>query len=559
MEFLDARRLTGPNLLGPEPGAVLDIRCSPEEAQRLIDCWAIDLQRVLEALGWNPAQPRHRLVEGGVSLYFAAAIDALYAASAVSEWAWALCNDELNGVEAPDFAATLAETKEVAGDEANPELLTLERTAAGHGVPFLWDDNNVSLGHGKWSKVWPARQLPQADSLEWNSFQGIPVALVTGTNGKTTTVRLAAHILRGAQKNVGLCSTEWISVNDEIVDRGDWSGPGGARAVLRHPGVDVAVLETARGGLLRRGLGVTRADVALITNIAEDHLGDFGSQNLDELLEIKWIVSRAVEARGTLVLNADDSLLAARSTDFSGRIDWFSMRDDGELIRDHTAANGHACVLAGDELLSIGDGRRDTICRADEIPIALGGAARHNIANALAAAALTLRLGATIAQIRRGLMSMLPQQNPGRCNLYSINGFKVLLDFAHNPHAMQALFDMAQTLPARRRILCFGQAGDRTDEQIRELARKAWAIGLNRVVISELESYARGRAAGEVHTIIRDELRKCGALDEQVLYFQQETESLDSALQWARPGDLIIMLALGSSAAIQASLNELGT
>jgi UDP-N-acetylmuramyl tripeptide synthase len=152
---------------------------------------------------------------------------------------------------------------------------------------------------------------------------------------------------------------------------------------------------------------------------------------------------------------------------------------------------------------------------------------------------------------------MSQDENPGRCNVYSISDFKVLVDFAHNPHAMQALFDMARALPAKRRLLAFAQAGDRTDASIRELAQSAWSIGLDEVIVSELEAYARGRAQGEVFGIIRDALINCGARNDQIQHFMEEIESLDAALGWARPGDLIIMLALSDSTAIQEKLKSL--
>ena len=158
-----------------------------------------------------------------------------------------------------------------------------------------------------------------------------------------------------------------------MLDRGDWSGPGGARTVLRQPGVDVAILETARGGLLRRGLGVERANVALITNISEDHLGDFGSQNLDELLAIKWIVSRAVEQSGRLILNADDPLLQKQAEHYSGEVVWFSLDPQNATIVSHSDRGGLAFVLDGDELVKLESGGRVVICRSHEIPITLGG------------------------------------------------------------------------------------------------------------------------------------------------------------------------------------------
>ena len=371
-------------------------------------------------------------------------------------------------------------------------------------------------------------------------------------------MRFATHILRQSDRNVGLSSTDWISVNDRVIDRGDWSGPGGARNVLREQDVDVAILETARGGLLRRGMGVERADAALITNISEDHLGDFGSQNLDELLAIKWIVSRVVRDAGRLILNAEDHRLVAKAREYSGELVWFSLHPDNDIIRRHADAGGTAFVLDGEKLLKIEGGSRELICHSHEIPIALGGAARHNVANALSAAALTWCLGSSLADITSGLTTMVQDENPGRCNIYDLDGTKILIDFAHNPAAMAALFDMASAIPAKRRALCFGQAGDRTDDLIRELARDAWEIGLDRIEVSELAAYHRGREHGDVFRIIRDELLRLGADDSQILHNEEELESLQDAIDWAEPGDLVIILALGGAAPVHARLMELG-
>ena len=557
MEFLDARRLTGPSLIFDGPGTILDVSCTPEEANRLIPLWANHVAQMLEVLDWPSARFSSRQLLGGVSLAFSAPIDALYAATEINEWAWAASAFELGiAGEAPDFDEAVKAIRESAADEANEELMWLIDEAGLHGKSLLWDDDYVSVGLGSGSETWSVNEIP--DSLDWDKFHDIPMGIVTGTNGKTTTVRLATHILRAADRNVGLSSTDWIAVNETVLDRGDWSGPGGARAVLREKNVDVAILETARGGLLRRGLGVERADAALITNISEDHLGDFGSRDLDELLAVKWIVSRTVEASGRLILNADDARLCVRSKDYDGELVWFGLDPDNESIIRHTDAGGLAFVLDGDELFKIEGAARDRICRSDQIPIALGGAARHNVANALSAAALTWCLGVSLDDIRAGLLTMVQDENPGRCNLYDVNGFKVLVDFAHNPAAMGALFDMARAVPAKRRALCFGQAGDRTDELIQGLARDAWAIGLEHVVVSELAAYHRGREHGDVFRIIRDELLRSGADESQIHHFETEMESFMSAIEWAEPGDLVIMLALGGALPVQEKLKELG-
>lgn len=557
MEFIDARRLTGPSLIFDGPGAILDVGCSSEEADRLVPVWRRNVEHILADLGWEAASFASRTFLGGVSVAFSAPVDALYAASEINEWAWAASENELGEfVEMPDFSTTVAAIRAAADEEANPDLIRLLNDAHKHGKTTLWDDDEVSIGLGCGSQTWPVREIP--DTPDWDRYHDVPIGLVTGTNGKTTTVRLATHILRATDRNVGLSSTDWIAVNDRVIDRGDWSGPGGARAVLRQQDVDVAILETARGGLLRRGLGVDRADVALITNIAADHLGDFGSRSLNELLDIKWIVSRAVRDTGRLVLNAEDGLLRQKASEFDGEIVWFGLDPDDAWIRSCVADGGLVFVLDGDELLKINNGVRELICCSHEIPITLSGAARHNVANALAAAALTSCLGASTAAIRSGLTTMHQDENPGRCNVYDLHGIKVLVDFAHNPAAMSALFDMAQAIPANRRALCFGQAGDRPDELIRQMTRDAWDIGLDQVMISELAIYYRGREHGEVFAVIRDELMACGAAESQIEHHEEELESFAAAIDWAEPGDLVIMLALGGAAPIQERLREMG-
>ena len=255
MQFLDARRLTGPNLLFDTHGSVLDIACSAEAAERLVPAWKKHVEKMLAEVDWLDARFATARLRGGVSLGFTAPVDVLYAASAINEWAWSACDHELNGADAPDFAVALAGIREAIAEEANPALVDLEAQAAARRVTMLWDDDHVSLGLGRYSETWPVRALPDPATLDWARFRDVPTALVTGTNGKTTTVRLASHILRTAEYTVGMSSTDYIAIDNEVVDRDDWSGPGGARNVLRHKAVDAAILETARGGLLRRGLG----------------------------------------------------------------------------------------------------------------------------------------------------------------------------------------------------------------------------------------------------------------------------------------------------------------
>jgi len=545
MKLLDCRRLPGPNLLWDRPSVVMDVACRPEQATEIQAALQGEILRLHRHLGWAAPEFSARPRIGGFSLAFDGPVDRLYAGIALGEAAWQR-HAEANA--APPLDQSLTAIAERAEEEANPPLLALQAEALQRGGPFLWDDDEVSVGFGASTRVWPSHQLPRPDEVDWDAAQRIPAAMITGTNGKTTTARMCARILRAAGHQVGLSSTEGIWLDDQLLDTGDYAGPGGARTILRQTEATAAVLETARGGLLRRGLGVEQADAALITNIGPDHLGDFGSSTLNELLEIKWIISRAVAWNGSLVLNADDERLVRHARDYAGRVVWFSLDpnrseaefrpDDGWLIRDQA-------------------GQRQRLCRIEDIPLCLGGAARHNIANALAAAAVCSCLGAEPEAIAAGLTGMRQDDNPGRGNLYAFNGVRVFVDFAHNPAAIAAMAALARALPAERRLVAFAQAGDRTDELLRECAQAVWEMAPDQVIISELAQYARGRQHGEVHAVLRDELLRCGCRPEAIHHVETEMEALELALAWATPGDLLIMLVLGEAAGVRARLSEM--
>ena len=241
MRFLDARRLTGPSVLFDRHGAILDVACTTAEAERLIPVWKKHVKRMLAEIGWADSEFSSVILKGGVSMAFTAPIDALYAASEINEWAWAACDHDLKGADEPDFAETVTAIRDSIAAEANPELIAIEALAAEHGVTFLWDDDEASLGLGCHSETWPVRELPDRRVLEWDTFKDIPTGLVTGTNGKTTTVRLAAHILRASGYSDGMSSTDYIAVKGEadfpnfpVTDKCRGTGPSQVR--IRGPG-----------------------------------------------------------------------------------------------------------------------------------------------------------------------------------------------------------------------------------------------------------------------------------------------------------------------------------
>ncbi len=542
MEVRDSRRLTGPNIVSDGPAAVLDVvRGEGDDAEAAIAAWRSQLERMLMAVGWQGAQTFTRIFHGGLSVAFAAPIDALYAATEVNEWAWAAAVEELGGDPAPEFEAEAERLRAEIAGELNPPVLALQKAAAVHGVQFLWDDDFVSVGLGSGSRTWKVSGVPDPGDVDWASVHDVPVAQVTGTNGKTTTVRLLAAMVRAAGKVPGVSSTDWIAAGDELLDRGDYSGPGGARQVLRDRRVECAILETARGGMLRRGLAVEATDVALVNNIAEDHLGEFGVHDLDALAECKFIVSRAARH---MVLNADDPVVRRHGEAVEQPITWFSLDRENPLIIAHRERGGSTCVLEwGRIVLAQGDDKV-AVAEVAEVPVTLGGAARHNVANVLAATAVAQQLGLSVRAIGEGLRNFesTPDTNPGRLNEFEVGGARVIVDFAHNPHGVEALLEMAAALPGKRRLITIGQAGDRDDDSIRDLARATWKAAPDRVLIKAMTAYLRGREEGEIPAMLEAEMRAHGATDAHLVHTGDELDTARAALDWAEKGDLVLLI-----------------
>jgi UDP-N-acetylmuramyl tripeptide synthase len=543
MEVRDSRRLTGPNLLQMEAGPVLDIYCAdPHQAAGAVAAWERAARRLLTAVGWGGAKLAHRHFAKGISLAFDAPIDALYAATEVNEKAWEWVHSEVGGTPEEEFERAVAGLRQVIAEEGNPRLMALRQAAFEKGLRFLWDDDRVSIGLGAGSQSWAADALPEPSQVAWEELYDIPAALITGTNGKTTTVRLLAAMARAAGLEPGMSSTDGVWVAGEEIGEGDYSGPGGARLAMRDRRVKVGLLETARGGMLRRGLGLYGAQAALITNVAEDHLGEWGVHDLEELAATKLIIRHAARR---LVLNGDDSVLW-RLRPRQGPVPWvFSLHPESPAVASTLEAGGEAFVLAGDSLQRWSSEGRETLAELADIPMTLWGAARHNVANALGACAVGVLLGFPEVAIRQGLrdFASTASENPGRLNRFDLGGVRVIVDFAHNPHGVEALLEMANRLPAERRLILIGQAGDRAEEDIRKLARGVWQHRPDRIIAKELGEHLRGREAGEIPAILADELRRQGAPEEAVSIAASEMEAVHQALDWAKAGDLLLLIA----------------
>ncbi len=388
----------------------------------------------------------------------------------------------------------------------------------------------------------------------------VPIIAITGTNGKSTTGRMVKHIMRYTGCTVGLTSTSGVYVNDILVSEGDATGPRSARLVLRDPTVEIAVLETARGGLLREGLAFDEADVGAVLNVSADHLGLKGIETVEDLAEVKSLIIETVSPNGSSVLNADDPHTVKMARRARGRIIWFSLNGGPDMpafLRHHIEDGGTAIVREpgheGGTIVQYDRGVRDIVMKAGDIPATLHGMATFNIANALAAAAICIARGVPILTIRAALTNFRSsfEQNPGRLNVHDAHGFRVIVDYAHNAAGLEALGEVVKGLRHRykRSIGVLSIPGDRRDEDIRELGRIASGI-FDELFFRE-DPATRGRPRGEVMNLLQQGALEGGATADRIHLIAGEAEATAAGLHAAGPGELVVITPTAVEAAWQ--------
>ncbi len=373
----------------------------------------------------------------------------------------------------------------------------------------------------------------------------IPIAAITGTNGKTTTARMLAHIHKLAGRTVGLTTTDGVYIDGNRTVEGDMTGPIAARMVLGDPHVDVAVLETARGGLLRAGMGFRRCDVAACLNVKSDHLGLRGIETLEELAKVKRIPIEV--ARDTAVLNADDPLCLAMADHTEAKvICYVTLNPEHQLVRAHIRAGGRALALeagVNGQMITIYDrGGHIPLLWTHLIPATLEGRAMHNVQNAMFAAAMAFSMGVKLEDIRHGLRTFDTSffQAPGRMNVFDEHGFKVILDYGHNPDAVEVMCQLTDRIDVKgKKLVVLAGPGDRRDEDIREIALKA--AGRFAHYFCRRDDSLRGRTDEEVPRILRETLLAAGVPEKQITVISDEQRAVDAALRMARQGDLVLI------------------
>lgn len=514
--FTDSRRLFGPSLWLDAHGVVLETAAPAESVETLVASWRTTVTRLASALGWPPVHCTATYRSGHLTLAFTAPSDVLLTATEVNEWAW--------------LAATSSDGAQLSPPLLSPGDLPRDEDAAIRQLAVL--------------AAIEARET--CDDLASVAPENLRVALVTGSNGKTTTTRLIAAMTAAHGWRTGWSCTDGVFINGQPVEHGDWSGPAGARLVVGDAAIQAAVLETARGGILRRGLGVVGADVAVVTNIEADHFGEYGVASLADLAAVKLVVAKGLRANGTLVLNADDAELRGAALPAQTRVRWFSSAG-------HAPKQGERVVAAwreGDRLILENAGGRHDLGDLKAMPLTASGAATYNIANALAASLAASELGVSAETIAATLATFGDRHddNAGRLSRFVFDGITVLVDYAHNPTGLTGLLAVAQSLNPKRLLLLLGQAGNRGDDAIAALASAAWAVRPDHIVIKELDGFRRGREVGEVPGLLRSELLRLGAEPDQLGTAVDEISGVEEALRWARGGDVLVLPVHGLEA-----------
>lgn len=374
----------------------------------------------------------------------------------------------------------------------------------------------------------------------------VPIVAVTGTNGKTTTARMIAHIMRQMGHKVALTTTDGIYIDGTQILSGDMSGPGSARMALKNPAIDYAVLETARGGILRSGLGYDRCNIAVVTNIASDHLGLRGVDSLAGLARVKAVVPQSALRNGASVLNADNEWTVEMARTARGETIFFSMDEHNPVIQDHVREKGKAVVLRNTrhgEMITIMENRQETsLVLASQIPATFDGRVRANVANALAATAAAIADDVRLDVIRQALRTFSSNfdQTPGRFNLLDLDGQRVVVDYCHNVSGLEALGDFVSRMEARRTVGVISLPGDRSDEDMRlfgELAAKTF----DRIIIRE-DDNVRGRARGEVAAKLHDAVLGTGRSSDDIEVLLDELEACQLAVDTTEKDELVVLL-----------------
>ena len=533
MELIEIRDLDGPNLFALRPVVKLETRLDPDEVvlplarSTMHDVIGLDV-------GENPVQALHDVIR------------ALHASV---------------GLEVPEVGVRLLDTHEHvalfydwAWRETALEIGRLAYASLTGGFESDPRSSLVALLDGD-------RERDDRPTWIRDEQRRIPSVGITGTNGKTTTTRMVAHIVRGAGQHVGWTSTSGVYIDGEQVIEGDYTGPSGARRVLEDPLVEIAVLETARGGILLRGLAYESNDVGVFLNVSPDHLDMQGVGTVETLADVKSVVVRVTKPNGLVVLNADDPLVIGQQSRVQAPVLLTSQGLAANAVTRHVEAGGQAVVSDGVMIWLHRNGDRQALIELADVPATYRGAATHMIENALAAIGATIGLGLSDDQIAEGLRTFRSdiRSNAGRLNVFRLDGRFIIVDYAHNEQGLEMLLNFARRMAGEsgRVAAIVGTAGDRQDGQLRGLGTIGAELA-DRLYLKETGRYLRGREPDEVTTLMFEGVTASRHPERLVGTYDSEYAAFIEALSDSAAGDTIAIMCLEEQLTILRELRDRG-
>lgn len=553
-------RLWGANIFFDDPGAVLDVHIINDQEQ-LINLWQLRLSQLLTMVGWISDYKRgYKIYSKGIRFAISAPIDLLWVATEVLEHVWYMVRYEFELQQQADINEAMLVLLPKIKENTNLAYREVYAIAKQNKLNIFDDGKQIGIGSGKHIFIVNKSELADA-VIPWAQIKNIPCVMVTGTNGKTTTVRLTRYINMQRGSNVGYCSTDWVMIGNEILEKGDFSGPSGNAAVMMSPEVDVAVLEVARGGLLRRGILTNYIQGATVTNISDDHLGEDGVDTVEELAVAKCLVFKALSTDGYAVINLDDVNLRSIILELPLMKKICITRNITDVsIQPFLRDASYVCFTLDDAFYwRDSKGVYQKLASFNQVPLTISGYANHNIENAMHAIALSFSLGCSLEHISQCLIEYenTYENNQGRTNVFRYNNATIIVDFAHNLAGITAILNLARAYlrDGSKLGLLFGSTGNRM-YMLESIAKVIISSGVNKVILKELANYLRGTKPGELVGNMFKLLLSQGMQEQNITIVKSEHEALEQVFKFIQSGDVFVFCAHENTAEIINTINK---
>jgi UDP-N-acetylmuramate-alanine ligase len=555
-DALVIRILAGTNMFFSSVGAISEIVTRDEHKQEFANDYDAVLRKMLNELGWDDVPIYKRVYSRGIIMAIPTEFDLTYAACKILGIAFEIAATKYNKTDELDFAEELEYLEYIISKERHMTLRNIYNEAKARLLNVYLDQNIISIGSGKGAYIANIDEIA-CDDIPWGKIYEIPSVMVTGTNGKTTTVRLTSFISQHAGKCVGYCSTDWVMINGEVVSEGDLSGPHGNRRVMTNPDVDVAVLEVARGGIVKRGLATSNVDGAVVMNVSEDHLGVNGIDDVMDLARAKFTVQNAVRPGGHNIVNLDDEISCSFIDSLPRARAFFSQKlAADEVIKFIKTSDDYACFIEDNKFMVYRHGEKHVIAKVNDVDLTYNGIAKHNIENVLAAICLSVELGRSYAEITAGLHAFRnDEHNHGRFNMFDVKGFKdskIFVDYGHNFASVDNMLKFARSIAnADTKItVLLGLSGDRKF-MVDKIANSVVQHKIDYVIVKMFTNHLRGAEVGELAEFLQERLLKRGFDTKNIVAtVDQEIEALGLVLANMEANHLYIMLCQDQAAEV---------